>query len=981
MVGLSSATAVLLACSAQTASALHLKTTSSLKKATTKKSKARISSRSQRQRLTLTSKKSHQEPWLYGSGDALTLGALHPKVVEICESAVRKAEGTQCSDLDLVPDYVSSSAYHACLDDWEGVHGLASDCEKHHTKIDSPCGKACLYKGLRALAAKHGSVSELLKWGVTDFSLWNQLVALAKPSADGLSEEELATVFLKCSDGGDHTVLPIPRVRNIFACLDGNEDARLDGAELTQPGMCFRSCLTAKEPAGHLELIPDDADVTDVLSLWLADGEGAARQFKTMLGPTDNNCLDGVDGPCEGCESYHIDFNPMAKREEHESAETRWDESGDLLEECKAYHERCEPHFSDFEETVGAVVGSHMAAGESPAADASFHAVSEEECTDPFRRQYCMGVERLTETHVSECTSYYGKCCANLMGTGAPGANEFHLEDCKPCEKESECPAVQGSVFDMVHASADQGGCFVPAEKDEMAAVGAVAGSATTTPATARPSMHLDYQRLAFCAGVFERARYDMIESGKLDPHDATTVPDDVGAEVHPGLVQTVAMSDSKKRLAVFPSEELTRSTAELDALVADFQATTAGAKEVKRTPFVSLLQTFERKRHLRRHQQMQMLGRRQRMRQGPPAGSVSGAGSRAKEPLPLVPVGDETSPMNLSPDQQAAAASAPVHVIEVRETNYPAHAPHPPRALNADLAHAPGAVPAMQAGDYDPTVYEDPIREPRCPTETFREKRTGEMKVIRNEEYYKKFCAWMQEVAKPSEGWDLGHFVDPATKQFANSQFLPDSTCSPEVVIKGHTDRIQRSEFDDDNVQNCLRAHELCLESGEPGSVSCGYVESDVCMDVDFPEPKLPATPPSVDLADSPKKVVVGSAGAAKADPMPEPASTGSIPAATGEAGEAIPLGTGADLPGGKAQEMRPPPPTGTENAAPPAPKAAATAATGSVAPAKGKAALGIVTPETVAAPITATLMQGLESMEKTGKRRVVFKVTVEEE
>ncbi len=56
--------------------------------------------------------------------------------------------------------------------------------------------------------------------------------------------------------------------------------------------------------------VPDDADVTDVLRMWLSGGEDAPGTFQEMLGG-DQDCIVGDQGPCAGCESYHEDFDPM----------------------------------------------------------------------------------------------------------------------------------------------------------------------------------------------------------------------------------------------------------------------------------------------------------------------------------------------------------------------------------------------------------------------------------------------------------------------------------------------------------------------------------------------------------------------------------------------------------------------------------------------------------------------------------------------
>ena len=48
-----------------------------------------------------------------------------------------------------------------------------------------------------------------------------------------------------------------------------------------------------------------------------------------------------------------------------------------------------------------------------------------------------------------------------------------------------------------------------------------------------------------------------------------------------------------------------------------------------------------------------------------------------------------------------------------------------------------------------------------------------------------------MGEIAKPSDDWALGHYVDKATKFFAESQFLPDATCSEEIVHKAHAHKL----------------------------------------------------------------------------------------------------------------------------------------------------------------------------------------------
>ena len=80
-------------------------------------------------------------------------------------------------------------------------HGMATHCYATHGEKtgSSPCGKACLFKSLTALVAQHGAVSELLEWGVTDFNLWQQVISLAKPTPDGLGEDEFAEVFHLCA--------------------------------------------------------------------------------------------------------------------------------------------------------------------------------------------------------------------------------------------------------------------------------------------------------------------------------------------------------------------------------------------------------------------------------------------------------------------------------------------------------------------------------------------------------------------------------------------------------------------------------------------------------------------------------------------------------------------------------------------------------------------------------------------------------------
>lgn len=350
------------------------------------------------------------------------------------------------------------------------------------------------------------------------------------------------------------------------------------------------------------------------------------------------------------------------------------------------------------------------------------------ECSDPYRRQYCIGVQRLTESHMQECAAHYGQCCKN-----ANDSPSFHLTQCEPCK-----PGDDHCEHEMVEAGSEQGGCFAPA------AVGFDAAG----------RRQLDYQRLAFCAGVFERARYDMLESGKLLPStDATTMPDDVGGNVHPGLLflqknksaDSVERADNLSVLALMApvvsmsqvsdrSKEVAEEDAELDSLDAD-------EKDVEN--------------------HFEFLARQAPPTSAPAPGAQEGAvpgtsaplppatGTAAAKPLPLVPSGDSNSPMNLSPKQQAAENAAPINVRKVREMEFPAHDPVAIRPLNADLAHAPGAVPQMQAGEYDATVHDDVIREPQCPTETFREKTTGELKARRgNLTFNLHFCWYVRGLA-----------------------------------------------------------------------------------------------------------------------------------------------------------------------------------------------------------------------------------------
>ena len=55
------------------------------------------------------------------------------------------------------------------------------------------------------------------------------------------------------------------------------------------------------------------------------------------------------------------------------------------------------------------------------------------------------------------------------------------------------------------------------------------------------------------------------------------------------------------------------------------------------------------------------------------------------------------------------------------------------------------------------------------------------------------------------------------------------------------------RSEFYDNNVQQCRDAYNTCLETNNPESNACGYVESDACEGMQFGDGEMPAPlPPS---------------------------------------------------------------------------------------------------------------------------------------
>ena len=88
----------------------------------------------------------------------------------------------------------------------------------------------------------------------------------------------------------------------MYRCLDADADGFVDGAELTQPIGCFRGCLQKAEVNGKLAGLSDEADVTDVMRAWLMAGENSAKTFRNMLLSSDLDCLEGADGPCDGCE-------------------------------------------------------------------------------------------------------------------------------------------------------------------------------------------------------------------------------------------------------------------------------------------------------------------------------------------------------------------------------------------------------------------------------------------------------------------------------------------------------------------------------------------------------------------------------------------------------------------------------------------------------------------------------------------------------
>ena len=120
------------------------------------------------------------------------------------------------------------------------------------------------------------------------------------------------------------------------------------------------------------------------------------------------------------------------------------------------------------------------------------------------------------------------------------------------------------------------------------------------------------------------------------------------------------------------------------------------------------------------------------------------------------------------------------------------------------------------QATGYDASVGQDIIIEPKCPAEKFVDS-VGEEKAVRNSEYYKLFCAWMQEIQSPTGVWESGHFVDSATKAFAKQQFEPDSTCMKEIFVAGKAATGERAEYAEGVKEDCRRADEVCRSSYSP--------------------------------------------------------------------------------------------------------------------------------------------------------------------
>jgi hypothetical protein len=732
----------------------------------------------------------------------------------------------------------------------------------------------------------------------------------------------MISVFERCADGGDRAFIALPRIRNVFGCVDSDRDGRIDGAELTQPAGCFKACLEGKEPAGHVDSVPDDADVTDVLRMWLTGGENAPESFQDMIG-ADQDCISGDQGPCEGCESYHEDFDPMAHRETEDEVQM-WDEDGDLLDECDAFRHRCD------------------------------HNPDDEECRDVMHNEYCNGVQSVEKDHLDRCLDYFQKCCPNAIA----GDGDVMLEECQPVQDPTS------SEWYAANADHEQGGCYI------------LDGKSESIPDHAP---ELNYPELSYCGGVFERSRYDMIEAGKLGNGGK---PEDISGDVASGFFLQFSKRQGGKRHSIVPAHVASRrmlnsQQKESRNLHHRFRYQPYPSGQRSSQAVSKFQKVFADKAYAKKARKINVANVARKDMNGRVLNMIAKKASSTDPADPsLLPVGEEGA-ANVDP---VSVSEAPINAkpepISAREGEREAPGVE---TLNSHVGVAVGASPNSDITAYDPTIHEDAISEPRCPVEKFVNAENGEEQIVRNTEYYHMFCAWMHEVAKPAYGWDLGHFIDQATVNFANKQFEPDSTCQPEIKIEDTVARSSREDLHDDNKSNCQEAWKKC-EASAGAATQCEYLVTPACegfqpMDsTEEIEPKLPHVVPH------PKETPVNNASVPpQTAPVPSP-ENGVIPAGTGTTAQVIPVGTGGELPG-----------------AAPAEEQAAPAGSSPSLVAEEKANIFPESANSIAEPVKqgtvsddetaqaiATLLKTQRvhtGVSKDGKHHVTFKIEVEED